>query len=132
MPAATRFSLGFVIGLVSAWAVGRLLRDLDAVVVDGSSMAPALESGDRLLVESWSFRRRRPRPGEIVVAGDPRMPRRELVKRVAALQDDRLALSGDAPLSTDSRIFGPLPVSAVRWRAIVRYWPLGRIGRLSG
>jgi type IV secretory pathway protease TraF len=60
------------------------------------------------------------------------MPRRELVKRVAALQDDRLALRGDAPLSTDSRIFGPLPVSAVRWRAIVRYWPLDRIGRLSG
>jgi nickel-type superoxide dismutase maturation protease len=132
MLVAARFGLGFVLGVAAAWALGRLLRDLDAVVVDGESMAPALAPGDRLLVESWSFRRRRPRPGEIVVAGDPRMPRRELVKRVAALQDDRLALRGDAPLSTDSRIFGPLPVSAVRWRAIVRYWPLDRIGRLSG
>jgi nickel-type superoxide dismutase maturation protease len=131
MPAATRFSLGFALGVVAGWAFGRVLRDLDAVVVEGSSMAPALKPGDRLLVESWSFRRRRPRPGEIVVAGDPRMPRRELVKRVAALQDDRLALRGDAPLSTDSRVFGPLPVSAVRWRALVRYWPPSRVGRLS-
>lgn len=131
MSAAARFSVGFALGAVAGRAFARLLRDLDAVVVEGSSMSPALEPGDRLLVESWSFRRRRPRPGEIVVAGDPRMPRRELVKRVAALKDDRLALRGDAPLSTDSRIFGPLPVSAVRWRALVRYWPLGRVGRLS-
>jgi nickel-type superoxide dismutase maturation protease len=125
------FGLGFVLGLAVAWALGRVLRDLDAVVVDGRSMAPALEPGDRLLVESWTFRRRAPRPGEIVLAGDPRTPRRELVKRVAALQDDRVALRGDARQSTDSRIFGPLPVSAIRWRAIVRYWPIDRAAWLS-
>ncbi|HEY7451400.1 MAG TPA: nickel-type superoxide dismutase maturation protease [Candidatus Limnocylindria bacterium] len=132
MRTGARIGLAFVLGLVAAWAFGRLLRELDAVIVDGRSMAPALEPGDRLLVESWSYRRRAPRPGEIVLAGDPRAPRREIVKRVAALQDDRVALRGDAALSTDSRIFGPLPVAAIRWRVVVRYWPLSRIARLTG
>jgi signal peptidase I len=132
MPAGARLALGALLGAGLVVLLLRLLRDLDAVVVDGQSMAPALQPGDRLLVEAWSFRRRQPRPGEIVLAADPRTPRREIVKRVAALQDDRVALRGDAALSTDSRIFGPLPVAAIRWRALLRYWPLRRAGRLSG
>lgn len=129
---ALRLALGAVVGVGLGLLLLRLLRDLDAVVVDGESMTPALQPGDRLLVESRSYRHRAPRPGEIVLAADPRSPRREIVKRVAALQNDRVALRGDASMSTDSRIFGPLPVAAIRWRAVVRYWPLERAGRLSG
>jgi inner membrane protease subunit 1 len=108
---------------------------LDAVEVRGASMAPALLPGDRLLIESRSLRRRPPRPGEIVVAVDPREPTRELVKRVASV--DRAAgtvlLAGDAPDdSTDSRTFGPVPLAEVRWRAVARYWPLGRARLFPG
>jgi nickel-type superoxide dismutase maturation protease len=105
-------------------------RWLDLVEVEGTSMAPALVPGDRLLVESLSYRSRAPRVGDIVLAADPREPTRELVKRVAT-SGGSLELRGDAPdASTDSRTFGAVPATAIRWRAVFRYWPLSRAGRL--
>lgn len=105
-------------------------RHLDAVVVAGTSMAPTLEPGDRLLVEAWTFRRRLPRPGDTVLAADPRLPDRELVKRVAAVGREGVTLVGDASASTDSRTFGAIPVEKVKWRAVARYWPPRRAGRI--
>lgn len=113
---------------IAAAVVAR--RVLDAVVVRGESMAPTLRSGDRLLVESITLRRRPPRTGEIVLAHDPRAPQRELVKRVAGHDPatDLVDLRGDAPdASTDSRAFGAVPRGVIRWRVAVRYWPLGRV-----
>ena len=109
------------------------LTDFDVVAVTGDSMSPALRAGDRLLVESRTYRRRLPRVGEVVVAPDPREPERELVKRVTAVDAQRslVELRGDAPeASTDSRLFGPVPASAVRWRVVGRYWPRPRFRRL--
>jgi nickel-type superoxide dismutase maturation protease len=108
-------------------------RWLDVVEVRGGSMAPSLLPGDRLLVEARSYQRRAPRPGEVVLAADPRESDRELIKRVAAIDDAGAAvdLRGDAPdESTDSRDFGAVPLSAIRWRATFRYWPPERAGRL--
>jgi signal peptidase I len=106
----------------------RVLSHLDAVEVSGRSMVPTLRPGDRLLVETWTFGRRPPQVGEVVVAPDPRAPTRELVKRVAAVDDGRITLRGDAARSTDSRRFGSVPLAAVRARAAFRYWPLARAG----
>lgn len=105
-------------------------RRLDVVAVRGSSMAPALLPGDLLVVERWSYQRREPRPGEVVLAADPRDAGRELVKRVAAVRDGRVTLRGDGAASTDSRSFGDLPLGAIRWRAAFRYWPPARFGPL--
>ena len=104
-------------------------RWIDTVEVRGRSMAPALEPGDRLLV----VRRRGPvRPGDVVLALDPRDASRELVKRVARVDDGGVELRGDhAEASTDARTFGTLPESAVAWRAVARYWPLDRLGRVA-
>jgi nickel-type superoxide dismutase maturation protease len=88
-------------------------------------MAPALLPGDRLLVEALSYRARSPRIGEIVLAADPRLPSRELIKRVEAVDagTGTVSLAGDASeASTDSRAFGPVPMSAIRWRVLGRYW----------
>jgi signal peptidase I len=109
-------------------ALGRLIRELDAVEVRGRSMVPTLEPGDRLVVETWTYRHRPPRVGEVVVTPDPRSPARELVKRVAAVKGGRVTLRGDAARSTDSRRFGAVPVREVRTRAALRYWPLRRAG----
>jgi len=106
----------------------RVLSHLDAVEVSGRSMVPTLRPGDRLLVETWTYRRRAPHVGEVVVAPDPRAPTRELVKRVAAVAEGRVSLRGDAARSTDSRRFGSVPVTSVRARAAFRYWPLARAG----
>jgi nickel-type superoxide dismutase maturation protease len=118
---------GLAVGMAVSLAARRWL---DVVEVQGASMAPTLEPGDRLLVESLTYRRRAPRAGEVVLAPDPRAPQRELIKRVHAA-GRTLDLRGDAPAqSTDSRTFGPVPAVQVRWRAVVRYWPLGRAARL--
>lgn len=120
-----------VLGMAAGITVGR--RWLDVVEVRGGSMAPALLPGDRLLVESRTYEARAPRSGELVLAADPRMPERELIKRVATIDEGAASadLRGDArDASTDSREFGAVPLSAIRWRAAYRYWPPGRIGRL--
>lgn len=122
--------LGAAAGVAAGVAASRWL---DVVEVRGRSMAPALLPGDRLLVESRSYLGRAPRPGEIVLAADPRQGDRELIKRVATVDEEAAAadLRGDAPdESTDSRAFGAVPLAAIRWRAAFRYWPPERAGRL--
>ncbi len=90
-------------------------------------MRPALEPGDRLLV----VRGRRPRPGDVVAVADPRQPARVVVKRVTAVGRAGVTVVGDNPAaSTDSRHYGPVAPSTVRGRAVWRYWPETRRGRL--
>lgn len=131
-----RRAAGLIGGVAGASAlvliVWRVLRNLDAAIVQGRSMVPTLQPGDRLLVESWTYRQRPPRPGEVVLAADPRRPRRELAKRVAAVDAESLTLVGDGARSTDSRTFGAIPLEKVKWRALARYWPLRRAGRIPG
>ena len=106
-----------LVGIAAATAARQWL---DVVEVRGLSMAPTLLPGDRLLVVRLH---RPPRPGEVVLAPDPRETRRELVKRVATVDRDRVELRGDnASVSTDAR----MAPSTVRWRAVLRYAPLER------
>jgi signal peptidase I len=101
-------------------------RHVDVVEVRGRSMAPTLLPGDRLLVA-----RLQPRVGDVVLAADPRDPQRELIKRVSAIGPGGVVLRGDNPASsTDGRSFGAIAIPAVTWRALVRYWPPLRAGRL--
>ena len=112
---------------MAAAAVGFVaLRRLPRVVVEGPSMRPGLQPGDRLVL----LPRRRYRSGTVVAAADPRLPSRLLVKRVAAVGDDgRLDLRGDdGAASTDSRTFGPVDPRQVRGQAVWRYAPRGRTG----
>ena len=96
------------------------------VHVDGTSMRPSLEPGDRLLaVRGLTLRR-----GDIVTVVDPRAPGRLLVKRVAAVHDTGIVVLGDRPqASTDSRHFGAVPRALVRGKVVYRYAPPHRRGR---
>ena len=110
--------------LLALLALAAARRWLDVVEVRGRSMSPALRRGDRLLVV-----RARPRPGDVVLAADPRDPQRELVKRVERIDAAGIHLRGDNPASsTDARTFGPVPAEGVEWRGLLRYWPPDRIG----
>jgi type IV secretory pathway protease TraF len=54
-----------------------------------------------------------------------------VVKRAVAVGGDGVLLLGDNPdQSTDSRHFGRVPVTSVRGKAVYRYAPPARAGRL--
>jgi len=101
--------------------------------VAGSSMTPTLVAGDRLVVvrlpARWPLRR-----GDLVALRDPRPGEghRLLVKRVVAAGPAGVEVAGDHPAaSTDSTTFGPVPRPSVVGRAVYRYGPPGRTGRLG-
>ena len=97
------------------------------VVVEGLSMTPTLEPGDRLLV----LRRRIVSPGDVVALRDPRDRTQLLVKRVAAVTADAVRVLGDNEgSSTDSRSFGAVGRSDVVGTVVRRYGPAGRQGGL--
>ncbi len=112
-------------------AVG-LSRSLRRVEVYGSSMAPTMLPGDRLVVAGppW-LTAAALRPGDVIAVRDPREAQRVLVKRIHAVHasDGTLEVVGDAPdASTDSRTFGPVAQSSVVGRVIYRYAPPARRG----
>lgn len=94
-------------------------------------MAPTLEAGDRLLVLLRGGPWRHPRPGDLVTCVDPRTHGRKLVKRFARVTGDGAELAGDnSDGSTDSRVFGALALKTLTGRAVYRYAPSSRAGRL--
>jgi nickel-type superoxide dismutase maturation protease len=105
---------------------------LRRVQVAGDSMRPALEPGDRLVIVAVpGLGGGRLRPGDVVALTDPREPARIVVKRVAGVNADGVTVLGDRPdASTDSRTFGPVPRRLVHGRAVYRYWPEDRRGRI--
>ena len=119
--------IGLLLAGAGALAIVARAR-LDLVEVRGRSMVPTLRPGDRLLAVRL---RRAPRVGDVVLAADPREPRRELVKRVAVVDAAGVTLRGDHPaFSTDARAFGAIPAARIGWRVAARYWPLRRAGRI--
>lgn len=99
------------------------------VAVSGHSMEPALREGDWLLILPP---RPAPRRGEVVLLRDPRDRSRLLLKRIADVTTDGCVVEGDhVGHSSDSRVFGPVPLADVIGRAAFRYYPLGRLGRIA-
>ncbi|SHF17744.1 signal peptidase I [Seinonella peptonophila] len=61
-------------------------------VVNGTSMQPTLQHGDRLLINKLSFLVARPDRGDVVTFRDPHVATRYLVKRVIGLPGDVIAI----------------------------------------
>ena len=105
--------------------LGWLLRRRRLIRVTGRSMLPLLQPGDLLFVDIHAYKHRSPQLDEIVVALHPQQSTLKIVKRVTAVMaDGRYFLSSDNALEgSDSRMFGPLPVTSI----------VGRVtGRASG
>ena len=125
---ARHYLVAVVVVFGGLWLRGRW--PLGRVEVVGDSMLPALAPGDRLVVVRGA-RAGRAGVGEIVAVTDPRTPGRTLVKRVAARRSEGVIVLGDNPAaSTDSRALGPVAETAIRGRAVYRYFPESRRGRL--
>jgi nickel-type superoxide dismutase maturation protease len=105
-----------------------LARTFRRVEVVGDSMRPTLQPGDRILLRRTADIVE----GDMVALDDPRQPARLVIKRVAACSPDSVTVLGDNPTaSTDSRSFGAVARSALRGRAVYRYFPSGRRARLG-
>lgn len=116
--------MALLIGAGIATGVAMLGWRLRRFEVEGDSMRPTLDPGDRVI----ATRARRVRPGELAVLADPRTGR-PVVKRVAAAGGAEVTVHGDNPArSTDSRHYGPVALAAVRGRVVYRYAPASRRG----
>ncbi len=82
-----------------------------AFLVEGDSMQPTLEQGDKVLFDPKGYIA----VGDVVLAQHPYKSDVKIVKRVSDIADDgRLTLSGDNPAeSTDSRAFGTVSVESI-------------------
>jgi nickel-type superoxide dismutase maturation protease len=119
--------------------VGRPLLDWLPVrrfVVADTSMRPALEPGDRVLVWNrlWPWpgaANASLRPGDLVVFREPDRHLSFVVKRIASVTPaGGLEVRGDnVNVSRDSRAFGPLAPGQIVGRVIYRYLPRARRGR---
>lgn len=112
------------------------------IQIPSASMAPTLVPGDRVIVARTLYAAsgrpaidrwlpvRAPRRGDVVWFASPLVPGDRLVKRCAATASQRfagervaagrLAVVGDhSAASLDSRVFGTVPVDAVRGRVVL-------------
>jgi len=65
------------------------------VVVRGWSMHPTLAPGEYVLFDRLAYRRGAPRRGDVVLASHPAKPGMRIVKRVAGLPGDAVAVEGE-------------------------------------
>jgi signal peptidase I len=61
-------------------------------MVNGSSMEPTLEDGDRLLINKFHFMLNDPQRGDVVTFRDPSRDGRYLVKRVVGVPGDQIEI----------------------------------------
>ena len=94
---------------------------IGTVLVTGPSMVPTLRTGDCLLVR----RNASVRPGDVVVARYRSRPDLLVVKRAVEPRDGVWLLASDNPFAE-----GPAGVADVEARAVVRFWPVSRLGRV--
>jgi signal peptidase I len=120
-------------GIATAAGAGRLVR---RYAVEGRSMLRAYAPGDRLLVESLTFRLRPPRIGEVVVVQQPGSNGRLDLKRIAAGPGAEVTVRGETDFlghdewyvlgdnldeSTDSRQLGPVKTRDIVGRVWRKY-----------
>ncbi len=92
---SARIFVDWVIVVVVALLVAFLVRTfvLAHFVVDGSSMYPTLESGDRVFVNKMSYRLHDPNRGDVVVLHQiSGASERDLIKRVIALPGEEIEM----------------------------------------
>lgn len=76
-------------------------------VVRGSSMAPGIHDGDRILVGQWSYLLSEVERGDVVVMRYPVDPRLDYIKRVIGLPGDEIRMSGGSVWVNGERLEEP-------------------------
>ncbi|KAJ7981921.1 mitochondrial inner membrane protease subunit 1 [Quillaja saponaria] len=124
-------------------------------LVYGPSMLPTLNlTGDVVLAEHMSQRLGKVQHGDVVLVRSPLDPKRTLTKRILGMEGDRITyvvdpknsdrtqsvvvpkghvwIQGDnIYLSSDSRLFGPVPYGLIQGKVFFRVWPPDSFGSLD-
>jgi signal peptidase I len=87
--------------------MGAYLLVFNLSVVRGSSMAPGIHDGDRILVGQWIYLLSDVERGDVVVMRYPVDPRLDYIKRVIGLPGDEIRMSGGAVWVNDVRLDEP-------------------------
>ncbi len=81
-------------------------------------MFPTLLEGQDVLSFNWAYLGRKPKIGEILVLN---LNGKDLIKRVAKIEDDQIFVEGDNKYeSTDSRNFGAVSMENVIGKVVYR------------
>jgi len=87
-------TVGFVIGLVVLVAAISRVFIVETFVITSNSLSPALESGDRILVNKLAYTFGDVGRGDLVVfdrpENDPTISKNDLIKRVVALENETI------------------------------------------
>ncbi|XVF18416.1 hypothetical protein REPUB_Repub11eG0019600 [Reevesia pubescens] len=121
----------------------------------GPSMLPTLNiSGDVVLVEHLSHRLGKLGSGDLIMVRSPLDPKKNLNKRIVAMEGDKVTFSLDPTrshssrsivvpkghvwiqgdnmyASHDSRHFGPVPYGLIQGKVLLRVWPPNGFGSLG-
>lgn len=76
-------------------------------VVNGTSMKPTLEDGDRLLINKLYYWFEEPARGDVITFKDPSHKGRYLVKRVVGIPGDRIEVQGGELYRNGKRVKEP-------------------------
>lgn len=85
-----RWGITFALILVVALAINQL--GIAFSVVNGTSMEPTLQDGDRLLINKFYFLVNTPHRKDVVTFKDPQNPDRYLVKRIVGIPGDTVEI----------------------------------------
>lgn len=77
---------------------------VESYLVDGESMVPTLQNGERLFVNKFIYRIREPRYGDIIVLKYPSDTSKDFIKRVIANSGDTLEIVNGKVFVNDKQL----------------------------
>src|SRR3989344_273020 len=116
-------------------------------IVSGHSMDPTFYDGDYLIVDELSYHFRKPEKNEVVIFKYPRDTSKYFIKRIVGTpgetieygnestslgQSEYFVVGDNKPVSSDSRVWGPVEEKYLIGRALLRLWPLQGLSILPG
>lgn len=104
--------ISILIAVVLAFFIRYFIVEL--YIVDGPSMRPTLQSGQRLVVNKFLYRFRVPEKNEVLVFQYPRDPSRDFIKRVIATPGDSIEIRNGRVFVNDQLLNEPYILEKTR------------------
>lgn len=119
----------WIISILVAVVIAFVIRTfvVEPYLVEGPSMRPTLQSGERLVVNKFIYRFRAPERGEVLVFQYPRDLSRDFIKRVIAVPGDTIEIRNGMVYVNQQLINEPYILSKTRGNYPLAEVPEGHI-----